>query len=302
MFYFVVNPATAEIYTTLLVASVRGVEETAAMLKDYSGPGVGNVGTIYTLPEQVASAASGGPDATEGGPAGGRNGPGQGGHMTAGSAQSLKAAAMGDGGSTSGSTPSFEVPVAGTILRSHFISLTDSRVPGTVLAVVDQGPYRNSRLIGSYTVSTSAKKLMFSFSSMIVTYRDDSGQKKASVVKINAVAVNPETLSQGLATYVNTHLFPKIVSTLATSFMSGLGQAIQQSGSTATYTASGGSIISQGEKNLQQEMLQAGGQSASQVGSLLSQMFRQQKDTIQESQNTPFGLLFIGDTPSSGQQ
>lgn len=220
-----------------------------------------------------------------------------GGGLTGGSDASLREAAMkgpSGGENSSSSGISFETPDPGTILPAHFLSLTDSRIPGMVLAVIDDGPYKGARALGKFSVASQANKLMFQFTKLVVPYDDDSGVKRAKVISINAVAVDPDTLSEGMATYVNTHMLGRVASALATSFMQGLGQAVQQSGSTATYTASGGTIVSQGEKNLTQEMFQAGGQSASQIGSLLNQMFGSMEKTIREDQYVSFGMLFVG--------
>lgn len=97
-----------------------------------------------------------------------------------------------------------------------------------------------------------------------------------------------------MATYVNRHVLAKIGFRMAASFMQGLGQAIQQSGSTAMMSASGGTAISQGNKTWTQEMLQAGGTSAGQVGNTLESLYGNVPDTIQIAQNTPFALLFVG--------
>ena len=207
-----------------------------------------------------------------------------------GTKASLQAASANTGAST---TPSFDIPTAGTILQGHFISLVDSRVPGVVLGVIDSGPYKNSRVLGRFQTSSN-NQLMVSFSNLVVTYRDDEGELRSKALNINAVAVDPTTLSQGMADYVNQHMLAKISTTLATSFMQGIGQAIQMSGSTASYSASGGTFVSQGQKNLQQQLLQAGGQSASQMSSLLSQYFGNMPTTIKIYQYRNFGLLFVG--------
>ncbi len=226
----------------------------------------------------------------------GGNGSAPGG-FSGGSDASLRAAAMkgpaGSGSDSASSGITFETPDPGTIMPAHFLSLTDSRVPGMVLAVVDDGPYRGSRVLGRFSVADQANKLMFQFTKLVIPY-DDGGVKRAKILSINAVAVDPDTLSEGMATYVNTHMMARVASTLATSFMQGLGQAVQQSGSTATYTASGGTIVSQGEKNLTQELFQAGGQSATQIGAMLNQVFGSTEKTIKEDQYVSFGLLFVG--------
>lgn len=214
--------------------------------------------------------------------------------MSAGTRQSLENAAASSG---SGQEPSvaFKIPDAGTILQGHFISAVDSRITGVVMGVIDSGPYHGARVLGKFGRSSDGNNLMVEFSQLAITFTNDDGEKQSKVLPIKAVAVNPSTLSQGMATYVNQHMIARIGSTLATSFMQGLGQAIQQSGSTATYSASGGTVVSQGEKNLTQQFLQAGGQSAGQIGSMLSQMFGDTQTTVKISQFTPFGLLFLGE-------
>lgn len=185
----------------------------------------------------------------------------------------------------------FILPDPGTVLHGHFLSLVDSRYPGAVLGQIDGGAYNGARLIGNFQAAND--KLMVKFATMTVVYSDDSGDKKTKQLNINAVAVDPNTLSSGMADYVNRHLLAKIGGQMATSFMSGLGSAIQQSGSTAMMTASGGTMISEGSKNLTQQMLQAGGTTASQVGNIIQQEFGNKPDTVKIYQNKPFGLLFL---------
>lgn len=211
--------------------------------------------------------------------------------MSAGTRESLENATASSSAATS---VAFKVPDAGTILQGHFISAVDSRVAGVVIGVIDSGPYHGARVLGKFGRSSDGDNLMVEFSQMTLTYTDDNGEKQSKVLPIKAVAVDPNTLSQGMATYVNRHMMARIGATLATSFMQGLGQAIQQSGSTATYTASGGTVVSQGEKSLTQQFLQAGGQSAGEIGSMLSQMFGNTQTTVKIAQYTPFGLLFLG--------
>ena len=197
-------------------------------------------------------------------------------------------------GSSAGNEVQFEIPVAGTILQGHFASEVDSRLPGVVLGVIDSGPYAGARVMGSFQTAGQALKLMVVFREMTVTYRDDNDELHSKVLKVNAYAVDPNTLSQGMATYVNRHLISKIGFQMATSFMQGLGQAISQSGSTALVTPSGGTVISQGNRTLQDQLLQAGGTSAGVIGQTLQNMFGNQPDTIKIGKDTPFGLLFVG--------
>lgn len=211
--------------------------------------------------------------------------------MNAGQPASYQKVAATD--SKSNSEPTFDIPSPGTVLYGHFASEVDSRVPGVVIGVIDTGPYAGARVMGNFQTSEN-QKLMVKFSGMTVTYEDDNGERRSKYLTISALAVNPQTLSQGMATYTNRHMFAKIMSTLATSFMQGIGQAIQQSGSTAMMSSSGGTVISQGERNTTQQLLQAGGQSAGSIGQLLSSQLSNTADVVKIAQNTRFGLLFVG--------
>lgn len=216
--------------------------------------------------------------------------------MNAGQPVSYQKVSAGE--SKSSSEPTFDIPSPGTVLYGHFASEVDSRVPGVVVGVIDSGPYAGARVMGNFQASQT-QKLMVKFSGMTVTYEDDNGERRSKYLNISALAVDPQTLSQGMATYVNRHMFAKIVSTLATSFMQGIGQAIQQSGSTAMMSSSGGTVISQGERNTTQQLLQAGGQSAGSIGQLLSNQLNTSPDVIKIAQNTRFGLLFVGGADGS---
>lgn len=210
-------------------------------------------------------------------------------NLTAGTDSSLSNSSI-----VADSSPTFDLPAIGTMLEAHFASEVDSRTPGIVIGVVDSGPYAGARILGAFQTSQESHKLMVSFKQMTVTWTDDNGDLRSKTLDINAFAVDPNNLSQGMATYVNRHVMAKIGFQMATSFMQGLGQAIQQSGSSAMMTASGGTVISQGSRNLQQEMLQAGGTSAGRIGNTLQSLYGNVPDTIKIAQNTPFALLFVG--------
>lgn len=208
------------------------------------------------------------------------------GRMSAGSA-SLTAA-----GDSDESGLSFVEPSPGTVMSARLLGEVDSRAPGPVLAVVTDGPYSGSRVMGTFARGEDG--LVLKFTGMTLIYEDDDGNDQSKYVTINAVAVSRDNLSSLMATSVNRHLLAKIGFQMATSFMQGLGQAIQQSGSTAMVSATGGTFISQGKKNTEQEMLQAAGTSAGQVGSTLRSMFGNEPTTIKVAKDTEFGLLFMG--------
>jgi len=226
-----------------------------------------------------------------GGATGSAGGVGAGGGLSsAGSADALAAAQDSD-------STQFPLPDPGTVLAGHILGLVDNSSPGTVLATMDQGPYAGARMLGSFTEEKNG--LLLRFNGMTITYTDEDGDKRSKYLAINAVAVNSDTLGTNMVSYINHHVLERVGISLATGFAQGLGQAIEQSGSTATMSATGGSFISEGKKNTMQQMLQATGTAFSGAGSILQSIYGNMGTTIKVFQNTPCAFLFLPAT--SGQ-
>lgn len=197
--------------------------------------------------------------------------------------------------------PSFSMPVDGTSWRGHFIRTMDSREPMRVFGQIDSGPYRGSMVLGSFAQNGISHKIMIRFNEIVYKYEAEDGSVKSGTSPISAIAIDPSTDSSGFADYVNRHIFQKILIPLATSFATGVGQAISQSGSSSMMSASGGSVISQGVKNTRQQMLQAMGVSGSQMASVLQQMYGNQPDTIKVFAGHPFLMVFDGSSAGGGK-
>lgn len=213
--------------------------------------------------------------------------------MRAGTAASYGSKGEGNGSASADDSFSYVAPDPGTVVSARLIGEVDSRASGSpVLATVTSGPYSGARIMGGFSALDDG--LVMKFTSMTVPYEDDYGNEKTKSVTINAVAVSRDKLSTLMATSVDHHLWSKVGIQLATSFMQGLGQAIQQSGSTAMVSSGSGSFISSGQKNLTQEMLQAGGTSAGSVGQQFQSIYGNEPTTILVAKDTEFGLLFLG--------
>lgn len=199
---------------------------------------------------------------------------------------------LGSMNSSNLSTGHFKTPVDGTTWRGHFTSQLDSREPMRVYGKIDSGPYKGSLVIGSFRTNGEAHKISIQFNEIVYRYEDDDGFVQTVSSRINAFAIDPSSGMPGFADYVNRHSLQKILIPLATSFANGLGQAISQSGSSSMMSASGGSFISQGTKNLQQQMLQAMGNSANQSSSVLQSLYGNVADTIAVNAGHSFMMVF----------
>lgn len=208
--------------------------------------------------------------------------------MNAGGSGAVSASAN-DGGK-----PSFSMPVDGTSWRGHFIRTMDSREAMRVFGQIDSGPYRGSMVLGTFAQNGMSHKITIRFDEIVYKFEDEDGEIKSGTAKISAVAIDPSKDSMGFADYVNRHMLEKILFPLATSFASGVGQAISQSGSSAMMSASGGSVISQGMKNTREQLLQAMGTAGSQMGSVLQQLYGNQPDVIKVFSGHPFLMVFDG--------
>lgn len=187
----------------------------------------------------------------------------------------------------------FVVPATGTILYSRLIGKVNSDTPGPIVAEIMQGPYTGARLIGTFQFSENG--VIMNFSSMTVPFNED-GDAKTEVVAIKAVAVDAANLGTAMSTDIERHIFERVAVAAATSFMQGFGQAISQSGATATTNAIGGTTVSNPLLSTQSQLFMAGGAAAAATGQVFQQIYGNRRTTVTVDADTPFGLLFLGTT------
>lgn len=180
-------------------------------------------------------------------------------------------------------------PFPGTVLYATMVSEANSDAPGPVLARIEQGPLSGATLIGQFKIAQNA--LVIDFKKMtVVSVRD--GRQVARTVEVEAFAVDTDKLGTALATDVDRHLFQKVAITAAASFVQGLGNAVGQSGATVTRDMTG-TTIGYPQLDTRQQLLVAGGQTAGQVGSILSREFGNVPTTVKVRSGTPIGILFL---------
>jgi intracellular multiplication protein IcmE len=190
----------------------------------------------------------------------------------------------------------FLTPAPGTILYSRLVGRVNSDTPGPVIGEILQGPFSGARLLGTFQFSEQG--VVINFSSMTVPYKDDDGAEKSELVPIHAVAVDASHLGTAMATDIDRHILERVGVAFGTAFLQGLGQAVAQSGSTATYGV-GGTTVSNATLSTREQLLVGGGAAAGAAGQVFSQAFGNRRTTITVEADTPFGLLFLNNNAAN---
>lgn len=108
----------------------------------------------------------------------------------------------------------------GDLLYAIVDTGVNSDVPSAVLATVASGKFRNARLMGSF--QRFDERIVLSFTRLVMP--------DGKVLQLDAYAVDPGTSEASVATSVNTHFFERWGGLIASSFLSGLGEAKRFSG------------------------------------------------------------------------
>lgn len=184
----------------------------------------------------------------------------------------------------------FDLPLAGTVLYAEMVSRANSDAPGPVLARVLEGPFAGATVIGSFQVAQDA--LVIRFTSMTVTTTRD-GDEVNQTIPINTVAVDTEHVGTAMATDVDRHIFERVATGFATAFISGMGGAIADSGSTTVERSDGSTVSQRDSLNTREQLLVGAGKAAEEVGRVVQDIYGNRPTTITVDSGTPIGLLFL---------
>lgn len=174
---------------------------------------------------------------------------------------------------------------AGTIFNAVIETAVNSDEDSPVLARIVSGPLKGTRLIGSFR--NLGEKVAIVFNTANIPSFDKT-------VKLNAYAIDTNTSRTAIADDVDHHYFLRYGVLLATSFISGYAQALQQSGSTTT-TSLTGTTTTNPTYNASQLNKMALGQVGTQVSSDIKQQFNNLKPTIYVNSGTAVGILLMDD-------
>lgn len=177
---------------------------------------------------------------------------------------------------------------AGTIYNGIIETAVNSDEDSPVLARIVSGPLKGTRLIGTF--KNLGEKVALVFTTANIPSLDKT-------VRINAYAIDTKSDRTALADDVNHHYFLRYGVLLATSFVTGYAQALQQNNQITTYSQLTGMPIqipsgNQSSKDINRQAL---GQVGTQVASDVKQQYNNLKPTIYVNSGTAIGILLMDD-------
>lgn len=170
---------------------------------------------------------------------------------------------------------------AGTIEYAQLITEANTDAPGPVLAMISSGPLKGSRIIGSFVATENY--LTLNFSTVVIDGISYSAE---------AVAIDPNTTLPGVATEVNKRYFKRVMLPTAAAFITGLTDAIAESGTT-TVTINNETVTEQSDgKSKDQEVASGIAEAGEEIEGLLDEIADGVKPMIRVAAGTPIGILF----------
>lgn len=177
-----------------------------------------------------------------------------------------------------------DVYKAGNVIFAVLDTEVNSDETSPVMATIIQGPLKDSKVIGNF--QRVSDKLLLQFSVL-------SAPKLSTSIAINAVAIDPDTAKTALSSSVNNHYMLRYGTMLASSFVSGLGQAFQSAGGTSQATTVG-TYITIPSLNLGQKAIVAAGNMAQQFGAAMAPNITM-PPTVKVKAGVSIGLLLMAD-------
>jgi len=181
-------------------------------------------------------------------------------------------------------TASGNIIKAGTIMFAVLDTGINSDEPSPILAHIVNGPLKGAKLVGSF--QRRDQRVVVSFSLLNASNYPNS-------ISINAVAIDPNTARTALADSVNNHYLLRYGTLFASSFLSGLSQAIQSSGSTQTNSLIL-PVITRDKLNTADKMQVALGNVGTQYAEQMKGNFNT-PPTVKVNAGAGIGILFMSD-------
>lgn len=184
---------------------------------------------------------------------------------------------------------------AGDMLFAVIDTSVDSDEPSPILATIVSGRLKGAKLIGSFNLPANGDKMVIVFNTMSVP-------GTTAATPINAYAIDVNTTRTALSSRTNHHYLMRYGSLFASSFLEGLGNAIQTAGTTITVGGTGGNTNTTvtstrpGTVTLENAVI-----ALSTVGKSWSQQAQQNMNrptTVQVFSGTAVGILFTQDLRS----
>ncbi|GAB4222679.1 MAG: type IVB secretion system protein DotG/IcmE [Gammaproteobacteria bacterium] len=176
---------------------------------------------------------------------------------------------------------------AGDIVFAVLTTAVNSDEQGPILAEIVSGKYKGAKVIGSLSPTGDGQRVILTFNRMSVP-------EFGNTISINAVAIDPNTARTALSSHTNNHYLLRYGSLFASSFLQGLGQAVQQDGTTLTQNLENSFSIQNTTKSTQEQIVVGLGTVGQRWGQQVERIFNK-PPTVQVYSGTGMGLLFLGD-------
>lgn len=173
---------------------------------------------------------------------------------------------------------------AGTIIFAVLDTAINSDEPGPVMATVVEGQFKGAKLIGAIT--RQDKKVLISFDKFNLP-------NASSIVRINAVAVDPQTARTALSSETDSHYLLRYGSLFAASFFQGYAQALTQSGAVVSQSATG-TVSTFPDLSPKQKIFVGLGNVGNRYSSVLNDVFNT-PPTVKVNSGVGIGVLFTDD-------
>lgn len=176
---------------------------------------------------------------------------------------------------------------AGAVLYAVLDTAVDSDYPDTpVMATLVSGDYKGAKLLGSIKTVKNGQRVMLVFNLMTM-------DAWPTGVTVNAFAIDPDSARSAVATSVDNHYMLRYGSLFASSFLQGLGQAVQESGTTVS---SDTGVVTQSTANLntQETILVALGQVGQSASGEVAKL-QGTPPTVKVKAGIGIGVLFMAD-------
>lgn len=178
-----------------------------------------------------------------------------------------------------------DVYKAGMVIFAVLDSEVNSDENAPAMATIIHGPLKGSKIIGNF--SRVDKKVLLQFSVLSVP-------KLTNSISVNAVAVDPNTAKTALASSVDNHYMLRYGTMFATSFISGLAGAVQNSGARTDSTQGVGTSTTMPTLDMMQKLLVGLGAVGQQFGAAMAPNINI-PPTIKVKAGTSIGLLLMSD-------
>ena len=182
---------------------------------------------------------------------------------------------------------------AGDIIFAVLSTTVNSDYPGPVLATVVSGPLKDSKLIGAVsqgptlTGTEGPETVMLKFTQINVP-------GKPTTASMNSVAIDPDTAYTVMADDVDHHYLLRYGTLFASSFLEGLGNAVQQAGSITSWNAFGGVTTANAALSTENEIIVGLGEVGSTLGEQIDGYF-DRPPTVYVYAGTSMGILLLSD-------